>query len=107
MMEWEEEAEQKEEEEEEAGCVEEACAWGGSVIGSLGGCRVMSEDVDMDGRGETIDMIVDAECRRTIVKPRAFKGMKVKKVEDVGEEFPCSKWSTYSQPRRDDHCRQG
>ncbi len=31
MMEWEEGAEENEEEEEEAGCVEEACTWGGSV----------------------------------------------------------------------------
>ena len=32
-------------------------------------------------------MIVDSGCRRTIVKPRAFKGMKVRKSENVGKNF--------------------
>ncbi len=35
MMEWNEGEGEKEGEEEEAGCVEEACAWAGSVIGGL------------------------------------------------------------------------
>ena len=78
--EWEEESEVKEDEEEDAQCLEEACAWGGSVIGDLGSCRVMSEEENI-AREETIDMIVDSGCRRTIVKPKAFKGMKVSSSE--------------------------
>ena len=85
--EWEEGTEEKEEEEEEgAGCMKEACAWGGSVIGDLGSCRVMSEEGNIEG-DETIDMIVDSGCRRTIVKPKAFKGMKVNRTENVGKNF--------------------
>jgi len=89
MMEYEEEGwkEEEKEEEEQAGCVEETCAWGGSVIGSLGGCHAVGEDVDMIGGGEKIEMIVDSGCRRTIVKPMAFKGMKVKKTENTGKNF--------------------
>ena len=47
-MKWEEEEEQ----EEGAACVEEVCAWGGSVIGGLGGCREISEDVQMKDASE-------------------------------------------------------
>ena len=86
-MEWEEGEEGKEEEEEDARCVEEMCAWGGSVIGELGGCAVVSDDVEMTDAGEKIELIVDSGCRRTIVKPKAFKDMRVKKTEHVGKNF--------------------
>ena len=87
MMEWEEVVDEKEEDEEDAGCVEEACTWGGSVIGGLGGCRAMSEDANMETGEETIEMVVDSGCRRTIVKPKAFKNMKVKKTEHAEKNF--------------------
>ena len=58
-----EEKEGKKEEEEVVGCMEEACAWGGSVIGSLGGCQAKSEDVEIDGKWQTIEVILDSECR--------------------------------------------
>ena len=86
-MEWEEGEEGKEKEEDDARCVEEACAWGGSVIGDLGRCAAVSEDVEMEDADETIEMIADSGCRRTIVKPRAFKGMKVRKTDNVGKNF--------------------
>ena len=66
--------------------MEEACTWGGSVIGDLGSCRAMSEEENIED-SETIDMIVDSGCRRTIVRPKAFKGMKVKKTDNVGKNF--------------------
>ena len=47
----------------------------------------MSEDVEMEDKSEKIEMIVDSGCRRTIVKPKAFKGMKVKRTENVGNNF--------------------
>ena len=78
---------EKEEEEEEVGRAEEACAWGGSVIGDLGGCRAVSDDVEMGNAGDKIEMIVDSGCGRTIVKPKAFKGMKVKKSDNAGKNF--------------------
>ena len=58
MMDWEYGAEENDEEEEEAGCVEEACTWGGSASRGRGKSRVMSEDVD-GGEG-TIEMVVDS-----------------------------------------------
>ena len=76
-----------EEEEEQAGCVEEACAWGGSLVGDLGGCHAVGDDVEMADVNEKIEMIVDSGCRRTIVRPKAFKGMKVKRSENVGKNF--------------------
>ena len=72
MLEWEGGAEEIEEEEDDAQRVEEACTWVGSVIGDFGGCRVMSEDVDTEAGEETIEMVVDSGCRRSIVKPKAF-----------------------------------
>ena len=86
MIEYEEEGE-NEDEEGEAGCMEEACAWGGSIIGSLRGFRSMSEDEDTGDSNEKIEMIDYSGCRRTIVKPRALKGMNVKPDEDVGKNF--------------------
>ena len=65
----------------------EACAWGGSVIGELGSCAAVSDDMEVDDKEEKIEMIVDSGCRRTIVKPGAFKGMKVKKTDNVGKNF--------------------
>ena len=32
-------------------------------------------------------MIVDSACRITVVKPKAFKGINVKKTEHVGQHF--------------------
>ena len=83
-MEWEEE---QEADGERAACAEEARAWGESAIGELGGCGVMSEDVEMEDTSEKIEIIVDSGCRRTIVKSKAFKGIKVKGSEDVGKNF--------------------
>ena len=40
MLEWAGGEREKEEEDEEA---EQSCAWGGTVMGGLGGCRVMYE----------------------------------------------------------------
>ena len=86
-MEWEEEAE-NEEEAEGAGRVEEACVWGGAAIGDFGGYAAVSgEDVEIEEADEKIEMIVDSVCRRTIVKPRAFKGMNPKKTDNGGKNF--------------------
>ena len=61
MLEWNEgEGEQEGGEEEGASCVEEPCAWVGSVIGELGGCRAVSDDVEMGDASEKIEMIVRA-----------------------------------------------
>ena len=84
-MEWEEE-EAAEAEAEGAACVDEPCTLGGSVIGELGGCGAVS-DMEVDSSGEKIEMIVDSGCRRTIVRPKAFRGMKVRKSENVGKNF--------------------
>ena len=86
-MEWEKGAAENGEEEEEQQCVEDTCTWRGLVIGGLGGCRAMSEDVDMETGEETIEMVVDSGCRRTLAKPKAFQKMKVKKTEHVGLNF--------------------
>ena len=56
------------------------------MIGELGGCGAVS-DMEVDSGSEKIEMIVDSGCRRTIVRPKAFKGMKVKKSENVGKNF--------------------
>ena len=45
----------------------------------------MSEDVEMEGTSEKVEMIDDSGCTRTIVKPMAFKGMKITKIDDVGK----------------------
>ena len=82
-MEWEEE----DEEDERAAYIEEACAWGGSVIVQLGGCGLMSEDVEMEDGSGNIEITSDSGLRRTIVKPEAFKGMKVQETEHVGQNF--------------------
>ena len=86
-MEWEGDEEEEGEEGERAAWVEEACAWGGSVIGELGSCAAVSDDMEVDDIEEKIEMTVDSGCRRTIVKPGAFKGMKVKKTDNVGKNF--------------------
>jgi hypothetical protein len=86
-VEWEGDEEEEGEEGERAAWVEEACAWGGSVIGELGSCAAVSDDMEVDDKEEKIEMIVDSGCRRTIVKPGAFKGMKVKKTDNVGKNF--------------------
>ena len=86
-MEWEGDEEEEGEEGERAAWVEEACAWGGSVIGELGSCAAVSDDMEVDDKEEKIEMIVDSGCRRTIVKPGAFNGMKVKKTDNVGKNF--------------------
>jgi hypothetical protein len=67
--------------------MEESCAWGGSVLGDLGGCQAVSDDVEMGDASENIEMIVDSGCRRTIVRPKAFKGMQVKRTINVGKNF--------------------
>ena len=51
----------------------------------------MSEDVDMETGEETIEMVVDSDCRRTLAKPKAFLKMKVKKTEHVGLSFRAAK----------------
>ena len=63
----------------------------------------MSEDVEMEDAGEKIEMIEDSGCRRTIVKPNAFRGMKMRKTAQVGKNFRTANGSTYPQARRDDH----
>ena len=47
----------------------------------------MSEDMEVDSGREKIEMIVDSGCRRTIIKPKDFKGMKVRKTENAGNNF--------------------
>ena len=48
---------------------------------------MIGEDVEMEGQEEKIEMIIDSGCRRTIVKPKAFNGMKVRKTEHFGKNF--------------------
>ena len=57
------------------------------IIGELRGCRAVSDDVQMEDAGEKIEMVGDSGCRRTLVKPQAFKGMKVRQTANVGKEF--------------------
>ena len=38
---------------------QEACVWGGSALGGLGGCRAIS-DVKMEDSMENIEMVVDS-----------------------------------------------
>ena len=47
----------------------------------------MSANVNMEGGTDKIEVIIDSGCRRTIVKPKAFKGTKVKATEHVGKNF--------------------
>ena len=47
----------------------------------------MSEDVEMEDRSGKSEMMVDSGCRRTIVKPKAFKGMNVTQTETCRHEL--------------------
>ena len=53
-----------------------------------------------------VDMLVGSQCKRAIVKPKTVKDVKGKKTGRTRKNLLGSQWSTYTEPRIDNHFRK-